>query len=97
MLDEPQPGRPRVVGDEQIEALIAATLETTPADATHWSTRSMAEHLGLSQSTVLRVWRAFGLASHKQDLWKLSKHPLFVEKVRDGPPGVLSGCFVDSK
>lgn len=71
LLDEPRPGRPRVVGDDRIEALIVATLETAPADATHWSTRSMAEHLGLNQSMVSRVWRAFGLAPHKQDSWKL--------------------------
>ena len=83
LLDEPRPGRPRVVGDAAIEALIAATLETTPPDATHWSTRSMARQLGMSQSTVSRVWRAFGLAPHKQDSWKLSTDPLFVEKVRD--------------
>ena len=88
LLDEPRPGRPRTVGDAQIEALITATLETTPADATHWSTRSMAKHLGLSQSTVSRVWRAFGLAPHKQDSWKLSKDPLFVAKVRD-----VVGCI----
>jgi transposase len=78
LLDEPRPGRPRLVGDAQVEALITATLETTPADATHWSTRSMARHLGLSQSTVSRVWRAFGLAPHKQDSWKLSCDPLLV-------------------
>lgn len=83
LLDEPRPGRPRVVGDERIAELIITTLESTPADATHWSTRSMAEQLGLSQSMVSRVWRAFGLAPHKQDSWKLSKDPLFVEKVRD--------------
>jgi transposase len=71
LLDEPRPGRPRVVDDAQIEALITATLETTPPDATHWSTRSMATHLGMSQTTVSRVWRAFGLAPHKQDSWKL--------------------------
>jgi len=81
LVDEPRPGRPRVVGDERIEALITATLETTPPDATHWSTRSMAEHLGLSQSMVSRVWRAFGLTPHKQDSWKLCKDPLFVTKV----------------
>ena len=67
LVDEPRPGRPRVVGDNRIEALIVATLETAPADATHWSTRSMAEHLGLSQSMVSRLWRAFGLAPHKKD------------------------------
>lgn len=90
LLDEPRPGRPRVVGDEQIKDLITATLETIPPDATHWSTRSMADHLGLSQSMVSRVWRAFGLAPHKQDSWKLSKDPLFVEKVRD-----VVGLYLD--
>lgn len=90
LLDEPRPGRPRVVGDEKIKDLITATLETTPPDATHWSTRSMADHLGLSQSMVSRVWRAFGLAPHKQDSWKLSKDPLFVEKVRD-----VVGVYLD--
>jgi len=103
LLDEPRPGRPRVVGDAQIEALITVTLETTPADATHWSTRSMATHLGLSQSTVSRVWRAFGLAPHKQDSWKLSKDPLFVDKVRDivglylNPPERALVLCVDEK
>jgi transposase len=90
LLDEPRPGRPRVVGDERIEELIVATLETAPKDATQWSTRSMAEHLGLSQSMVSRVWRAFGLAPHKQDSWKLSKDPLFVAKVRD-----VVGLYLD--
>jgi transposase len=90
LLDEPRPGRPRVVGDEQIEALITATLESVPPDATYWSTRSMAEHLGLSQSMVSRIWRAFGLAPHKQDSWKLSKDPLFVAKVRD-----VVGLYLD--
>ena len=103
LLDEPRPGRPRVVGDEQIKDLITATLETTPPDATHWSTRSMADHLGLSQSMVSRVWRAFGLAPHKQDSWKLSKDPLFVEKVRDvvglylNPPERAVVLCVDEK
>ena len=103
LLDEPRPGRPRVVGDERIEALITATLETAPPDATHWSTRSMARHLGMSQSTVSRVWRAFGLAPHKQDSWKLSKDPLFVAKVRDvvglylNPPERALVLCVDEK
>jgi transposase len=103
LVDEPRPGRPRVVGDERIEALITATLEAAPPNATHWSTRSMAEHLGLSQSMVSRVWRAFGLAPHKQDSWKLSKDPLFVEKVRDvvglylNPPERALVLCVDEK
>jgi len=103
LLDEPRPGRPRAVGDAQIEALITATLETAPPDATHWSTRSMAKHLGMTQSTVSRVWRAFGLAPHKQDSWKLSKDPLFVQKVRDvvglylNPPESALVLCVDEK
>ncbi len=103
LLDEPRPGRPRVVGDEKIKDLITATLETSPPDATRWSTRSMADHLGLSQSMVSRIWRAFGLAPHKQDSWKLSKDPLFVEKVRDvvglylNPPERAVVLCVDEK
>ncbi|WP_145011032.1 IS630 family transposase [Mycobacterium marseillense] len=90
LLDEPRTGRPRTVVDEHVEAVIAATLETTPRDATHWSTRSLAAELGMSQSAVSRIWRAFGLAPHKQDSWKLSKDPLFVEKVRD-----IVGLYLD--
>lgn len=90
LLDEPRPGRPRVVGDERIKDLITATLETTPPNATHWSTRSMAEHLGLSQSMVSRVWRAFDLGPHKQDSRKLSRDPLLVAKVRD-----VVGLYLD--
>ncbi|MGA7051328.1 MAG: IS630 family transposase [Mycobacterium sp.] len=103
LLDEPRPGRPRVVEDARIEELITATLETAPRDATQWSTRSMAEHLGLSQSMVSRVWRAFGLAPHRQDSWKLSKDPLFVAKVRDvvglylNPPERALVLCVDEK
>ena len=103
LLDEPRPGRPRIVEDARIEELITATLETVPRDATQWSTRSMAEHLGLSQSMVSRVWRAFGLAPHRQDSWKLSKDPLFVAKVRDvvglylNPPERALVLCVDEK
>jgi transposase len=90
LVDEPRPGRPRTVTDEQVERLITETLESAPKDATHWSTRSMAAHLGMSQSTVSRVWRAFGLAPHKIETWKLSKDPLFVDKVRD-----VVGLYLD--
>jgi transposase len=83
LLDEPRPGRPRTVSDEQVEAVVTRTLESTPRNATHWSTRSMAAELGMSQSAVSRIWRAFGLQSHRQDSWKLSKDPLFVDKVKD--------------
>jgi transposase len=83
LVDEPRPGRPRTVTDAQVEEVIVATLERTPKDATHWSTRSLARELGLSQSAVSRIWRAFGLQPHRTETWKLSKDPLFIDKVRD--------------
>jgi transposase len=103
LLDEPRPGRPRLVSDERVEAVITTTLERTPTNATHWSTRSLAAELGMSQSAVSRIWRAFGLAPHKQDSWKLSKDPLFVDKVRDvvglylNPPERALVLCVDEK
>ena len=63
--------------------MITRTLESAPKNATHWSTRSMAQEVGLSQTAVSRIWRAFGLQPHRQETWKLSKDPLFVDKVRD--------------
>lgn len=90
VLDEPRPGRPRTITDEQVEEVIVRTLETTPRDATHWSTRSMAREVGLTQSAVLRIWRAFGLQPHRQETWKLSKDPQFIEKVRD-----VVGLYLD--
>ena len=83
LTDEPRPGRPRTISDDKVEAVIVKTLETTPKDATHWSTRSMAREVGLTQSAVLRIWRAFGLQPHRQETWKLSKDPQFIDKVRD--------------
>jgi transposase len=83
LLDEPRPGRPRTISDAQVEEVIVRTLESTPRDATHWSTRSLARELGLSQSAVSRIWRAFGLEPHRVETWKLSRDPLFIDKVRD--------------
>ena len=83
LLDEPRPGRPRTISDEQVDEVIVRTLETTPKDATHWSTRSMAKEVGLTQNAVLRIWHAFGLQPHRQDTFKLSSDPQFVEKVHD--------------
>jgi transposase len=84
LSDEPRPGRPRTVDDAKVEDVITRTLETTPPNGdTHWSTRSMAKATGLSQSTVSRMWRAFGLKPHLVETWKLSTDPQFVEKVRD--------------
>src|SRR6266536_2957038 len=75
VLDEPRPGRPRTITDEQVEEVIVRTLETTPKDATHWSTRSMAREVGLTQSAVLRIWRAFGLQPHRVDPAAAARHP----------------------
>jgi transposase len=101
--DEPRPGTPRTISDDDVEALIVKTLEETPLDATHWSTRSMAGATGMSQSAVSRIWRAFGLKPHLVETFKLSPDPLFVEKVRDvvglyinPPEGALVFC-VDEK
>ena len=90
LLDERRPGRPRTVTDRQVEAVITATLESTPKDATHWSTRSMAAEVGLTQSAVHRIWKAFGLQPHRQDTWKLSKDPQFVDKIKD-----VVGLYLD--
>ncbi len=86
--DEPRPGAPRTISDDHVERVIVATLEQTPRNATHWSTRSMADATGMSQSAVSRIWRAFGLKPHLVDEFKLSPDPLFIDKVRD----VVGGC-----
>ena len=81
LLDEPRPGAPRTIGDDDVERVVVQTLETIPAGATHWSTRSMAKACGLSAATVSRIWRAFGLKPHRCETFKLSRDPLFIEKV----------------
>ena len=83
LLDEPRPGAPRTVTDADVEAVLTRTLETKPPDATHWSTRAMAQACGLSRNTIHRIWRAFALQPHRTETFKLSKDPLFIEKVRD--------------
>jgi transposase len=83
LLDEPRPGAPRRLSDAAIEQVIVQTLETTPRDATHWSTRALAKQVGLTQTAVARIWKAFALQPHRTDTFKLSKDPLFIEKVRD--------------
>jgi transposase len=103
LSDEPRPGRPRTITDEQVDAVITKTLESTPREATHWSTRSMAREVGLSQTAVSRIWRAFGLQPHRRDSFKLSKDPLFVDKVHDvvglylNPPERAVVLCVDEK
>ena len=90
LVDEPRPGAPRRITDATVEQLITDTLETTPRDATHWSTRALAKQAGLSHSTVGRIWRAFGLQPHRSETFKLSRDPLFVDKVRD-----IVGLYLD--
>jgi transposase len=83
LMDEPRPGAPRRIGDEEIAETIRMTLERTPRHATHWSLRSMAAAVGHAPSTIHRIWKAFGLQPHRVETFKLSTDPLFVEKVRD--------------
>ena len=103
LLDQPRSGRPRMVDDADVERVIALTLETTPKDATHWRTRSMARRSGLSHNTVSRIWRAFALQPHRTETFKLSADPLFIEKVRDivglylNPPDRALVLCVDEK
>ena len=82
LLDEARPGRPRTIDDDQVAAVIERTLHTLPADATHWSIRSMAAETGFSHTTIRRMWGAFGLQPHRSQTFKLSTDPLFVDKVR---------------
>src|SRR5918996_3082928 len=101
--DEPRPGGPRKITDEDVERIIVKTLEETPRDATHWSTRSLAAATGMSQSAVSRIWRAFALKPHLVDDFKLSPDPQFIEKVRDvvgvylNPPDAAVVLCVDEK
>jgi len=103
LLDEPRPGAPRTIRDDDVERVVTLTLERTPEDATHWSTRAMARQTGMSQSAVSRIWRAFGLQPYRSETFKLSRDPLFIEKVRDivglylNPPEQALVVCVDEK
>jgi transposase len=103
LLDEPRAGRPRSIGDDAVAAVIERTLQTLPADATHWSIRSMAAATGHSHTTIRRIWNAFGLQPHRAETFKLSSDPLFVDKVRDivglylSPPTHALVLCVDEK
>ena len=103
LLDEPRPGRPRTITDEQVEAVVITTLESKPKNAAHWSTRSMATEVGVTADAVMRIWHAFGLQPHRQQTWKLSKDPQFIEKVHDicglylNPPERAVVLCVDEK
>jgi transposase len=103
LLDEPRPGAPRSITDAQVEEVVTATLESMPKNSTHWSSRLMAEKAGLSQTAIVRIWRAFGLQPHRVENFKFSKDPQFVEKVRDivglymNPPDRAIVLCVDEK
>lgn len=103
LLDEARPGRPRTIGDDPVAAVIERTLRSIPADATHWSIRSMAVVTGFSHTTIRRIWTAFGLQPHRSQTFKLSSDPLFVDKVRDivglylSPPNRALVLSVDEK
>jgi transposase len=103
LADEPRPGAARTITDEQVEQVLTLTLEAPPSDATHWATRSLAGQLGMSQSAISRIWRAFGLKPHLVDTFKLSTDPQFIDKVRDvvglylNPPQAALVLCVDEK
>jgi transposase len=104
LSDEYRPGRPRSISDEQVEAVVTKTLEDLPTDgSTHWSTRSLARDVGLSQPTISRIWGAFGLKPWRQDSFKISTDPHFVDKVHDvvalylNPPERAVVLCVDEK
>jgi transposase len=103
LYDEPPPGAPRKVTDAQVEQVVVQTLESTPRAQTHWSTRGLAKATGLSRMTISRIWHAFGLQPHRPDPFKLSPHPLLIEKVRDivglylNPPDHALVFCVDEK
>jgi transposase len=103
LVDEPRPGQPRTITDAKVDEVITKTLEAAPRDATHWSTRSLAAEVGLTQSAVHRIWKAFGLQPHRSETFKLSRDPQFVAKVRDvvglylNPPERAVVLCVDEK
>jgi transposase len=103
LTDAPRSGAPRRIDDIAVATVVTRTLEAVPAEATHWSTRSMAKAGGLSVSTVGRIWRAFGLQPHRSETFKLSSDPAFVEKVCDivglylNPPDPAVVLCIDEK
>jgi transposase len=103
LIDEPRPGVPRSISDADVEAVVVRTLEDKPTDATHWSTRDLAAKVGMSPSSVGRIWQAFGLKPWLTDSFKLSADPQFVDKVRDvvglymNPPDHAVVLCVDEK
>lgn len=103
IYDEPRPGAPRKISDAKVEQVVAATLESTPRNSTHWSSRSMAKKMGIGRTAVQEIWRAFRLQPHRTETFKLSKDPLLIPKVRDivglymNPPDHAVVLCVDEK
>lgn len=103
LCELPRTGAPRRIADEQVAEVIRLTLESTPSNATHWSTRQMAKRSGLSRQTISLIWRAFKVQPHRSESFTLSKDPYFVDKVRDvvglylDPPANALVLCVDEK
>ena len=103
LKDAPRPGRKKRIGPAQVEAIVNATLQTTPPDATHWSVRTLAKRQRVSPATVHRIWQAHNLQPHRVETFKLSRDPEFVRKLRDivglylNPPAHALVLSVDEK
>ena len=101
--DEPRPGVPRTISDAQVEEVVVRTLEETPEGATHWSKRELARQVGISPTSVHRIWRAFGLQPWRTEDFKISPDPLLIDKIRDvvglylAPPANAAVFAVDEK
>jgi transposase len=88
--DAPRPGRPRIIDESKISKIIETTIQTSPENATHWSSREMARLQGVSQSTVIRIWQNHELKPHLIETFKFSNDPKFIEKLRD-----VVGLYMD--
>jgi transposase len=103
LTDDPRPGVPRTITDAQVEEVVVRTLEEVPEGATHWSKRELARRAGISPSSVLRIWRAFGLQPWRTETFKVSPDPLLIDKIRDvvglylAPPANAAVFSVDEK
>src|SRR5438132_5609125 len=101
--DEPRPGVPRTISDAQVEEVVVRTLEEVPEGATHWSKRELARRVGISPTSVHRIWRAFGLQPWRTETFKISPDPLLIDKIRDvvglylAPPASAAVFCVDEK
>jgi transposase len=103
LSDEPRPGVPRTISDAQVEEVVVRTLEEVPEGATHWSKRGLAAQVGISPTSVHRIWRAFGLQPWRTEYFKISPDPLLIDKIRDvvglylAPPDGAVVFAVDEK